>query len=73
MELETWNEIKDRPAAVRRNADAIREATGLDLDVPDNLVDVEEWLGRYKGVVTRRLQPDDEGEDEDSDPEEDTE
>lgn len=48
-----WEQHKDRPAWVRRHADELETATGL--EIPRNLAELDDWLRRKKAVVTRKL------------------
>lgn len=52
-----------RPAWIRRHRDELQAATGL--EIPQHLADIEnDWLPRYKSVLTRKLNPDDDRGDE---------
>lgn len=58
---ERYQANKHRPAWIRRHRDELQAAVDLkttDLEIPDNLADVEDWLERYKAVLTRELKPD---------------
>lgn len=57
--LQRWHANKSRPAWVRRHSDELETAADLaaaDLEIPQSLPDIEDWLAGYKSVVTRRLQ-----------------
>ena len=49
----SWSQHKHRPAWVQRHRDALEAAT--DLEIPQSLPEIQQWLTRYMGVVTRRL------------------
>lgn len=59
---ERYEANKDRPAWVRRHWDEIEAAlddAGFDLDedIPQTLAAVDDWLDRYKAVLTQALAP----------------
>jgi hypothetical protein len=60
-----WQRNKDRPAFVREYRDELHEHISTEEEIPDSdsLKAVREWLGRYKGTVTRQLNDDVDGTD----------
>lgn len=57
---EAYQNNKDRPAWIRRHRDELQAAVDVDLDepIPQDLGGFEDWLPRYKSVLTRELKPD---------------
>jgi hypothetical protein len=63
---ELWHEYgyKNRPAWVREHRDELHEHIDTSEDIPDGpIYEVEAWLDRFKGTVTRQLNDDADGTD----------
>ena len=53
MNLDTYEQNKDRPAWVRRHRDKLQELTGL--EIPRSLPAVTDWLDGHQSHLTRRM------------------
>ena len=61
---ELWMANNDRPVWVRKNREAINEHTDLSEPVPDaSNAEMQRYLDRYKGTITRQLNDTVEGTD----------
>lgn len=51
-----WDANNDRPAVIREYRDELNAHIDTAEEIPDgSLFEVREWLGRFKGTVTRQL------------------
>lgn len=69
LKTEYDNGDLDDPSRLQQVRDAVREHTGL--HVPRRVGDVEDWWERNKSTVARKLNDEEDGEDDEAD--EDTE
>ena len=53
MNLDTYEQNKDRPAWVRRHRDKLQELAGL--EIPRSLAGVETWLDGHQAHLTRNM------------------
>jgi hypothetical protein len=63
--FEEWQANKDRPAYVREHRETLAEHIDTSDPIPEDgtLSRVRDWLQRYRGTVTRQLNPNSGGED----------